>query len=227
MKIIAIILARGGSKGIPRKNIKEINGIPLINYTINQCIEAGIKDIYTSSDDNEILKIAENAGSSLIQRPKDISDDLATSESGWLHAIENINELDFANDWIFAPQVTSPIRESFDIENGMKIALSNNYDSIFSAVRFEDFFIWERKSDQYLPINYDYKNRLRRQDIENHTYLENGSFYLFKGSGIKKYNNRLHGKIGICEMDKTKMFQIDSLEDILIVESILAKLQIK
>ena len=227
MKIIAIILARGGSKGIPRKNIKEINGIPLINYTINQCIEAGIKDIYTSSDDNEILKIAENAGSSLIQRPKDISDDLATSESGWLHAIENINELDFVNDWIFAPQVTSPIRESFDIENGMKIALSNNYDSIFSAVRFEDFFIWERKSDQYLPINYDYKNRLRRQDIENHTYLENGSFYLFKGSGIKKYNNRLHGKIGICEMDKTKMFQIDSLEDILIVESILAKLQIK
>ena len=227
MKIIAIILARGGSKGIPRKNIRNLNGIPLINYTIKQCFNAGIDNIFTSSDDNEILEIAENQGSKIIKRPKEISGDFSTSESGWIHAIDNIQNIDIDNDWIFAPQVTSPIREKFDIEKGIEIALSNKYDSIFSAVRFEDFFIWEKKNNKYFPINYDFNNRLRRQDIENFTYLENGSFYLFKGYGIRKFNNRLYGKIGICEMDKSKMFQIDSSEDIPIIESILSKLQIK
>ena len=227
MKIIAIILARGGSKGIPRKNIKHINGIPLINYTIKQCFDSGIKEVFTSSDDDEILKIAEDMGSQTIKRPKDISGDLSTSESGWKHAIENIKNIDLDKDWIFAPQVTSPIREKFDIERGIEIASSEKYDSIFSEVRFEDFFIWEKKNNKFLPINYDFNNRLRRQDIANFTYLENGSFYFFKGSGIKKFNNRLYGRIGVCEMDKSKMFQIDTPEDIIIIESILSRLKIK
>lgn len=226
MKIIAIIIARGGSKGIPRKNIRNINGIPLINYTIKQCFKSGINEVFTSSDDDAILQIAENEGSNIIKRPIEISRDSSTSESAWIHAIDNIQNIDIDNDWIFAPQVTSPIREKFDIDRGIEIALSNKYDSIFSAVRFEDFFIWEKKNNKYLPINYDFNNRLRRQDIENFTYLENGSFYLFKGYGIKKFNNRLYGKIGICEMDKSKMFQIDSPEDIPIIESMLSKLNI-
>ena len=108
MKIVAIILARGGSVGIPRKNIKLINNLPLIAYTIKQCLSAGISEIYTSSDDKEILEIAKLFGSKTILRPSALADANSTSEEAWIHAIKEINYLDFEEDWIFAPQLTSP-----------------------------------------------------------------------------------------------------------------------
>ena len=227
MKAIAILLARGGSKGIPKKNILKINNIPLINYTIQQCLESGIDEIYTSSDDQNILKIAKQFGSKTIIRPDNLANDFATSESGWIHALANIPNIDFHNDWIFAPQLTSPIREPHDIKKALNIANTNKFDSIFSATKFEDFFIWENTNNNFVSLNYDYRNRLRRQDINDHTYLENGSFYLFKPYGIKKFNNRLYGKIGISEMDKTKMFQLDTPEDIPIIENMLRTLKIE
>ena len=226
MKFVAIILARGGSKGIPHKNIININGKPLLNYSIEQCINAGIKEIYTSSDDEKILQVAKDAGSNIILRPNNISGDLATSESGWIHAVEKIPNLDKKNDWIFAPQVTSPIRETFDVKNALELATTKNFDSIFSAVKLEDFFLWQKHQNKFRPINYDFKKRLRRQDIKEFTYLENGSFFLFKPYGLIKNNNRLHGRIGITEMEKSKMFQIDNKEDIKIVESMLNYLNI-
>lgn len=227
MKFVAILLARGGSKGIPRKNLFKINEIPLISFSIRQCFSAGIEEVYTSSDDDEILSVARDEGSKIIKRPIDIALDYSTSESAWLHAIDNIKNLDHYNDWIFAPQITSPIRETFDLKNGLKIASSNKYDSIFSAVELNDFLIWKDENNKLEPINYDFKKRLRRQDIQVNNYLENGSFYIFKPYGIKKFNNRLYGRIGICKMDKLKMFQIDHHSDIFIVEKIIKELNIK
>ena len=219
--IYAIILARGGSKGIPRKNIIPINGKPLIQYTIEQCIESGIDEIYTSSDDKEILDLAETLGSKLIYRPHEFSNDNATSESAWIHAIQNINDIDHNNDWIFAPQVTSPLRSRIDILNAISMANSGEFDSLASGIQFEDFFIWEKRLNNYISINYDFSNRKRRQDLENHTFLENGSFYMFKPKGIIENRNRLYGKIGFCTMSKLKMFQIDSIDDIELIESLL------
>ncbi len=219
--IYAIILARGGSKGIPRKNIINLNGKPLIQYTIEQCIESGIKNIYTSSDDQEILELAKSLGSKIIFRPAKFSNDSATSESAWIHAIENIKNINYSNDWIFAPQVTSPLRNKYDILNAISMANSGSYDSLASVIEFEDFFIWEKKLDNYISINYDFLNRKRRQDLENATFLENGSFYMFKPNGVIKNNNRLHGKIGFCNMSKLKMFQIDSKDDLKLIETLL------
>ena len=116
MNIHAIILARGGSKGIPNKNIIPINGIPLIAYTIKQCRNAGIKNIYTSSDSNEILEIASSFNSRTILRPAELSNSTSTSEEAWIHSIKSIKNIDLENDWIFAPQVTSPLRETKDIK---------------------------------------------------------------------------------------------------------------
>ncbi len=219
--IYAIILARGGSKGIPKKNILKFNGKPLIQYTIEQCQNSGIDKIYTSSDDKEILNLANSLGSEIIVRPDEFSSDIATSESAWIHAIKNIKNIDFNNDWIFAPQVTSPLRDKIDILKAISMAESGLYDSIVSGIEFEDFFIWEKKSDKYVSINYDFKNRQRRQDIKNLTYHENGSFYMFKPNGIIENENRLYGKIGFCSMSKLKMFQVDDSEDIKIIESLL------
>ena len=90
MKITAIILARGGSKGIPNKNILNFCGKPLISWTIENCFNAGINSVWVSSDSEEILEISKNSGAQVLKRPNDLSNDNSTSEEGWLHAINHI-----------------------------------------------------------------------------------------------------------------------------------------
>jgi CMP-N,N'-diacetyllegionaminic acid synthase len=220
--VVAIILARGGSKGIPGKNIIDFCGKPLIVWTIEQLQYAkGINSIWVSSDSEDILAVSQACGANIISRPPEISGDLATSESGWLHALEIIENNAGDVDIILAPQVTSPLREPSDIERGLRDFIEQNCDSMFSCSVAEDLFFWEKKSDGgWRSINYDYKNRNRRQDIPKQ-YIENGSFYLFKKEVLRQCNNRLGGKIGITQMELWKMFEIDSMEDLKMCEALM------
>ena len=93
MKSVAIILARGGSKGIPNKNIIQFCGKPLIAWTIENCLDSEVCSVYVSSDNHDILDISKQYGASCIERPSQISGDKATSESGWLHALEMIENI--------------------------------------------------------------------------------------------------------------------------------------
>ncbi|MFH2011573.1 MAG: acylneuraminate cytidylyltransferase family protein [Pseudomonadota bacterium] len=217
--IVAIILARGGSKGIPEKNIINFCGKPLIVWTIEQLQQIkGINSIWVSSDSKEILSISEACGTEIIQRPVDLSGDFATSESGWLHALEIIENKTGNVDIVIAPQVTSPLRKSQDIEQGLRNFQEQKYDSMFSCSVVEDLFFWEKMSDGMLrSMNYDYRNRGHRQERPKQ-YIENGSFYLFKPLILKQYNNRLGGKIGMTEMELWKMFEVDSMEDLKMCE---------
>ena len=222
MNVVAIILARGGSKGLPNKNILDFCGKPLIAWTIENCINGGANSVWVSSDSEKILDISEKYGASKIKRPQNISGDFASSESAWLHAIEFIESYESDNiDWVLAPQVTSPLRESKDIQNGISIAMEGKYDSLFSSSPTEDLFFWEKNNEGLLQsINYDWKNRKRRQDIKKQ-YIENGSFYMFTPEVIKKSNNRFGDKIGIIEMDFWKMFEIDSKDDFKMCQAIM------
>jgi len=217
--IIAVILARGGSKGIPRKNIIDFCGKPLIVWTIEQLQQAkGINSIWVSSDSEEILSISRDCRVETIRRPDEISGDTATSESGWLHALAVIKNKVGHIDVVIAPQVTSPLRESVDIERGLRDFQEQRCDSMFSCSVAEGLFFWEKMPDRELKsVNYDYRNRSRRQDIPKQ-YIENGSFYLFKPEVLRQHNNRFGGKIGMTEMEFWKMFQIDSIEDLKMCE---------
>ena len=220
--VVTIILARGGSKGLPRKNIIDFCGKPLIVWTIEQLQQAkGINSIWVSSDSEEILSISRDCGIETIHRPDEISGDTATSESGWLHALEFIeNEIGLV-DLVIAPQVTSPLREPSDIEGGLHKFQEQKCDSMFSCSVVEDLFFWQRAPDGALKsVNYDYKNRSRRQDIPRQ-YIENGSFYIFKPEILRRYNNRFGGKIGMVEMEFWKMFEIDSMEDLKMCEALM------
>jgi N-acylneuraminate cytidylyltransferase len=214
MKVASIILARGGSKGVPNKNKRDFCGKPLISWTIEQCIDGGIdKDnIFVSSDSHDILEIGHEYGVGSILRTPEVSDDGATSELSWIYSINYLRKLGFNYDWIFAPQVTSPMREPSDIENGLLMAESGEYDSLFAATKTDQCSLWKRSKDGLESIGYDYKNRKRRQDNDIQ-YIENGSFYMFKPDSIKKFNNRMYGNIGIVEMDQWKSFEIDSIDD--------------
>lgn len=211
MKILSIIPARGGSKGIPKKNIIEFDEQPLISYSIKQAKGSRfITDIVVSSDSDEILKIAEHYGAIGIKRPQELSTDTSTSESAILHVIENIGK---KYDLIVFLQVTSPLRTTEDIDNCIETLLKNNYDSLFSANLLEDMLIWRQNKNNLESYNYDYKNRKRRQDSENQ-FVENGSIYVFSVSGFIENKNRLFGKKGLSLMENWKMFEIDSFEDL-------------
>jgi len=217
MNVVAIIIARGGSKGIPKKNIMNFCGKPLVAWTIMQCLASRkISDVWVSSDSDEILEISKEYGANIIKRPDEISGDTESSESAWLHAVNYIeSEVGCTNiDYVLAPQVTSPLRESCDFSNAIKQIAIEDSDSLLSVTKIEDFFVWEQDEKKIPePVNYNYLDRKPRQQIESR-YLENGSFYIFKPQLLKDKKNRLGGKISLFKMDRYKMFQIDNYEDI-------------
>jgi N-acylneuraminate cytidylyltransferase len=211
--IVCIILARGGSKTIPKKNLINFCGKPLIIWSIEQAKKTkSIKDVWVSSDDKNILLLSKKFGAKIILRPKYLSKNTSSSVDGWLHAINEIEKTNEKIDTVIALQPTSPIRETFDLEKGITKFLRNNYDSMFSASKIGDFYIWRKQGKSYSSINYDSNNRPRRQDFEEQ-YVENGSFYIFKPKTLNKFKNQLGGKIGITLMDFWKSFEIDNNDD--------------
>lgn len=225
-KVIAIIPARGGSKGIKRKNLINFCGKPLIYWTINQCVKSKlIKDVWVSSDNEEILDFANNQNVNTIKRPKNISHSNSTSEEAWLHAI-NIIEQNHNFDLIITPQVTSPVRDNDELDKAIKFFIKKKYDSIFSGEEIKDYFVWEKKLKKIRPINYLLKKRLLRQKI-NTKYHENGSFYIFNKNKFKNKKIRLFGNIGVYKMSNYKSFQIDDYNDLYLVENLMNKFILK
>ncbi|WP_407188725.1 acylneuraminate cytidylyltransferase family protein [Bradyrhizobium centrosematis] len=220
-KTLAVIAARGGSKGIPHKNLLDLCGKPLIAWTVEQARAArGVDVVAVSSDSDNILAAAEAAGAVGVRRPDDISGDLASSESAWLHALEAIDTRLGCFERIVALQATSPIRESDDIERALETFDREHLDSLLSVCEVEDYFNWRIGANGPEPINYDFRNRRMRQQIEKR-YLENGSFYVLIPSLLREQNNRLGGKIGFHIMERHKMFQIDRPEDVKLCAAIM------
>lgn len=220
-KTLAVIAARGGSKGIPQKNVLDLCGKPLIAWTVEQARAArGVDVVAVSSDSDQILAAAEAAGAVGVRRPDDISGDLASSESAWLHALDAIDGRMGRFERIVALQATSPIRESGDIEHALDTFDREHLDSLLSVCEVEDYFNWRIGTSGPEPINYDYRNRRMRQQIEKR-YLENGSFYVLTPSLLREQNNRLGGKIGFHVMERHKMFQIDRPEDVKLCAAIM------
>lgn len=220
-KTLAVIAARGGSKGIPHKNLLDLCGKPLIAWTVEQARAArGVDVVAVSSDSDKILEAAEAAGAVGVRRPDDISGDLASSESAWLHALDALDARVGRFERIVALQATSPIREPGDIEKALETFDRDRLDSLLSVCEVEDYFNWRIGADGPEPINYDFRNRRMRQQIEKR-YLENGSFYVLIPSLLREQNNRLGGRIGFHVMERHKMFQIDRPEDVKLCAAIM------
>jgi len=221
-RAVAIIPARAGSKGIPNKNLLRIGGKPLVTWSIEQAQAAGrIESVWVSSDGEDILELARSLGVETIRRPAELSSDTASSESAWLHALDEIEERTGAVDAVVGMQATSPIREADDLDRALAQFEEEELDSLLSVVEIRDFFIWAQKpGDPPESVNYDYRRRLPRQQIAQRC-LENGSFYVFTPELLRREGNRLGGKIGLFQMARHKMFQIDEPEDVTLCEIIL------
>jgi len=224
---VAIIPARGGSKGIPKKNLKHFCGKPLIVWTIDQALKTKYVDsVWVSSDSTEILKISKKAGANVIVRPKSLSTDTSTSEFAWLHALDHIEQKISSVDIIVGLQATNPIREPLDIENAIRKFQRTNADSLFTGSDIGNYFTWKKINKKLISINYNYKKRPRRQDFSKQ-FVENGSIYIFKPEILRKFNNRLGGKIEISLMDNWKSFDIDTLDDFELCETLMKRYLLK
>ena len=209
----AIILARSGSKGILNKNIKEIHGTKLLEFSIKAAIQSkSITNVYVSSDSEEYLKIARINGAKTIKRPKNLSADDSSSEDGILHSITEIEKKEGAisRDIIFI-QCTSPFTSSKDFDRAYKKFIDNKYDSLFSGVKNHGF-LWD--GNLVSGINHNERElRKRRQDV-NVQVLENGAFYIFQTKKFKEIKNRFIGKIGYFLQSEINKYEIDTYEDL-------------
>ena len=217
--ITAFIPARGGSKGIPEKNIKEFAGKPLINHSIEYALNCTqIDEVVVSTDDDKIAKIARKAGSKVVIRPPELSTDSATTESTIHHFVNKFNK---KPDILVLLQPTSPFRPKGSLENAITHFTENGFDSLLSITPTHRFF-WRVKEDQTTFAEYDYLNRPRRQDMktENIRYIENGSLYIFTRKHFGKTGNRLGGKIGYVEWSEDYSIEIDTPSDFDMVEKL-------
>ena len=223
-KVYAIIPARGGSKGVPKKNIKELNGIPLINYSIEYALSSPYIDaIIITTDCDDIKNKINNSFTELrkitiLDRPSELATDEATTESAIEHVIKS--KPFKKEDILVLLQPTSPLRPKDSLNEILEKFINQNYDSLLTLSPIHPL-TWRINNDN-IECMYDYLNRPRRQDIEPKDYMydENGSVYIFSVDNFKKTNNRLGGKIGYFVFPEDYGKQIDTQLDFNILESI-------
>ncbi len=222
MKIIALIPARGGSKGIPQKNLRRVGGIPLLAHTIAHA--RGTPEIsrtIVSTDDAEIARVATEHGAEVVVRPAEISGDTASSEAALLHVLDHLKITEgYEPELVVFLQATSPLRRPDDISRAIGTLLAEGADSLFSAYR-QHGFLWRREgSAPPTSFSYDYRARPRRQDVAEEL-VENGSIYVFRPYVLREGGNRLGGRIAVHIMDPADSFQVDEPADLELMERLL------
>jgi N-acylneuraminate cytidylyltransferase len=218
-----IIPARGGSEGIKNKNLYPLLGKPLIQWTIEQALRSKVDNVFVSTDDDDIKNISLELGAEIIHRPDKISDSVSSSESALKHAIKEITILkEKKPSLITFLQATSPLRLPDDINNAIDQFYQNSSDSLFSSSVLEDLTLWHKDDGDWASINFDYKNRGRRQELKKN-YVENGSIYLFKPEILETFNNRLGGEIDSYIMESWQYHEIDIVSDVQVVEFFMEK----
>ena len=215
-KIVAIILARGGSKGIPRKNVLPVGGVPLVGRSILAVKNVpNISAVYVSTDDDEIASVAQAYGAEVVARPAELATDTASSEGALLHFAELVQ----ADAYVFI-QCTSPFTTREDFVRGIEVFNQSGIDSVLSVTEDHGGFLcggftWDEDGNS---VNYDYMHRPRRQDMKK-TYRENGAFYIMNRAGLLQHKNRLHGKVGLAHISRLRSFEIDEPEDMSLAEN--------
>jgi len=223
MKRIAIIPARGGSKGIPYKNIIILKRKPLIVYTIEAAKKSRIFDrVIVSTDNKKIQLIAKKYGAEVILRPKNIAQDKTPTEPVMLHVLDWLKKKEnYQPDLVFLLQPTSPLRNNRDIEAAYKEFINKDLDSLLSVTN-NKAFIWLKTGSKLRALNYNYLKRPRRQEMIGQ-FRENGAIYITKFDIIKKRSNRLGGRIGCYVMDELRSIDIDNYFDLVSAKQILER----
>jgi CMP-N,N'-diacetyllegionaminic acid synthase len=203
---------------VPRKNLLEVAGKPLLVHSIEHALAAErVDEVIVSTDNDEIGAIASAGGARVIVRPAALAGAAATSESALLHALDERGGPD--PDLVVFLQATSPVRRLSDIDSAIALLIAEGADSLFSA-HPEKAHTWVREDGELRSVSYDWRDRQREQDMSPRL-RENGSIYVFRPELLRLQGNRLGGRIVVYEMDWWSSFQVDELEHAQLVDWIL------
>lgn len=229
MKYLVIIPARGGSKGIKDKNIIDINGKPLLYYTVIPALqlfnENKISKLILSTDSKKIAKIGIKLGLEVpFIRPVNISGDKAKSCSYVLHAIEFYESKNIYFDAVIILQPTSPFRSYDDISGAINLFNnSKNADSLISCYADEtinELILYRNDQNFAIPLNKAHNKGIRRQEHDK-VYIRNGGIYIVSTKYIKKTNLLVSETPLMYEMPKSRSINLDTQEDLKIIKNIL------
>lgn len=219
MRILAVIPARGGSKGIPRKNVRLIHGKPLIYYAIHNALQCPmIDDCVVSTDDDEIRDIASAYGAKVIKREDALAEDQVTLDPVVYDAVNKIEKTNnISYDIVITLQPTSPLLNLDTLINAIYTFINGGKDTMISVVN-HPHLTWKQVDERIVP---NYERRLNRQQLPPN-YMETGAFFITQRRFVTK-NSRLGKDIAVYEVPQRESVDIDSTEDWLVAESILNK----
>lgn len=225
MSTVAIIPARGGSQGVPGKNLRPIGGVPLIGRAVRACRAARrIDDIYVTTDDPAIAEAARVEGARIIHRPAELAGHTATSESALLHALDEIADLGVDAQTMVFVQCTSPFIDPHDLDAGVALVADQGADSAFSGVEtFE--FLWRDADPAGAPgsgpvvgQNHDAAHRPRRQD-RRPDFRETGAFYIMDVEGFRRAQHRFFGVTRVVPVSALASLEIDTAEELALADA--------
>lgn len=209
-QILCVVPARGGSRGIPRKNLARVAGKALVAHAIEQALSAvSVSRVVVSTDDPEIAMIARRFGAETIMRPAELSNDRATSEDTLLHALDTLEEKDgYRPDLLVFLQCTAPLTVAADIDGTVQELLDQDADSAL-AVAPSHAFLWKRGAhSEAVAVNHDPSVRLRRQEREPE-FVEAGSAYVMRVDGFRSARHRFFGKTVLHQVPRERLLEID------------------
>lgn len=210
---LAIIPARGGSKGLPGKNLMEVNGVSLVSRAITVCRKSRyITSTVVSTDSPQIAKESTLAGAGVVMRPRQLSSDTSKSEEALLHVLEDSN---WTQEIVVFAECTSPFISHFDIDLAVEKVLSNGCDVAFSAAPTH-IQLWRERSDGMAePIGHNPYFQTQRQERQPFL-IETGAFYVFRRKDFLVHRVRFFGEITAIPVKPGHAIEIDTLEDLAI-----------
>ncbi|WP_066945463.1 acylneuraminate cytidylyltransferase [Streptomyces lushanensis] len=222
MTVLAVIPARGGSKGVPAKNLAAVGGVPLVVRAVRASLAARrVTDVVVSTDDAAIAEAARSAGAEVVLRPAAIAGDTATSEAAVLHAMDAYEAMrGVAADVVLLVQCTSPFITAEDLDGVAGAVTEDGADSALTVAPTHGF-IWRQDSAGSADagasggygVNHDKANRPRRQDRPQE-YLETGAAYAMRADGFRAANHRFFGRTALVRTDPARVLEIDDPHDL-------------
>ncbi|MGW2508360.1 cytidylyltransferase domain-containing protein [Streptomyces scopuliridis] len=222
MTVLAVIPARGGSKGVPAKNLAPVGGVPLVVRAVRACLAARrVTDVVVSTDDAAIADAARSAGAEVVLRPAAIAGDTATSEAAVLHAMDAYGAMRGKTaEVVLLVQCTSPFITADDLDGVAGAVTEGGADSALTVAPTHGF-IWRRDSagssdagaSGGYGVNHDKSNRPRRQDRPQE-YLETGAAYAMRAEGFREAGHRFFGHTALVATDPARVLEIDDPHDL-------------
>ncbi|MEV1024440.1 N-acylneuraminate cytidylyltransferase [Streptomyces sp. NPDC050264] len=240
-RVLAVIPARGGSKGVPAKNLAQVGGVPLVARAVRECLATRqVTDVVVSTDDEAIAAAAREAGAEVVIRPAAIAGDKSSSEAAVLHAMDAHEALHGAAvDVVLLVQCTSPFIAREDVDGVVRAIVANGADSALTVAPFHGF-VWRDAADEPgavaagrsaalggtdtlvteapataggYGVNHDKSFRQMRQDRPQ-DLLETGAVYAMEATGFRRHEHRFFGRTELVRTDPAKVLEIDDPHDL-------------